>query len=108
MPHAIPIKIPEPEYLQLHAASQWLCAGDRDQFLSAVAEALAGQAIGPGSTGRAIALAFRAFYRPIEVPDEPQLLRKLTYGERKLEKKFEEIFDGNGVPRGRRQRSDAR
>jgi hypothetical protein len=71
VPHAI-LKIPEREYLQLHAASQWLSAGDREQFLSAVADALAGQAIGPGSTCRAIALAFRAFYRPIEVEERPQ------------------------------------
>jgi hypothetical protein len=100
--HAI-LEIPEPEYQQLHAAAQWLCAGDREQFLSAVAEALAGQAIGPGSTCRAIALAFRAFYRPIEVPDEPQHYRKLACG-----KKLEAKYDAIEAHRQRRQRSDAR
>jgi len=69
---------------------------------------LAGQAIGPGSTCRAVYAAFAAYYKPIEVEEPPEPLRKLSRGERKLEKKFEEIFDANGSPRGRRQRSDAR
>jgi hypothetical protein len=103
VPHAIPIKIPEPEYLQLHAASQWLCSGDRDQFLSAVVDALDGQAIGPGSTCRAIAFAFRAFYRPIEVEEPPEPLRKLVRGSNKLEAKYAAL-EAN---RQRRQRVDA-
>jgi hypothetical protein len=103
VPHAI-LKIPEREYLQLHAASQWLSAGDREQFLSAVADALAGQAIGPGSTCRAIALAFRAFYRPIEVEESPKPLRKLSRGERRLEKHYAAL-EAN---RTRRDRSDVR
>jgi hypothetical protein len=92
VPHATPIKIPEPEFSQLHAAAQWLCAADRDLFLAAVADALAGQAIGPGSTCRAIALAFRTFYRPIEVGDhEANPLRKISYGGRKLEKQYDAL-----------------
>jgi hypothetical protein len=104
VPHAIPIQIPEREYLQLHAASQWLCVGDRDQFLCAVADALAGQAIGPGSTCRAITQAFKAFYQPIEVPEEPRQLRKLECGERRYEAKLD-VLEAH---RTRRQRSDAR
>jgi hypothetical protein len=104
--HAIPVS--ETQFLQISAAAQWLCPPDRDQFWATVAAELAGcETIGEGTIARVIAKAFKAFYRPIE-PEEPQQLRKLTYGERKLEKKFDEIFDGDGAPRGRRQRSDAR
>lgn len=87
MPHAIPIKIPEREFSQLHAAAQWLYAADRALFLAAVADALAGQAIGPGSTCRAIALAFRAFYRPIEIGDEPQHFAKFDRGKQRFPKR---------------------
>jgi hypothetical protein len=102
------IPISEHQFLSIAAAASWLCPSDRDHFWAAVAAELAGREIGEGAIARAIRRAFRIFYKPIEVPDEPHQLRKLTYGERKLEKKFEEILDGNGAPRGRRQRSDAR
>jgi hypothetical protein len=104
VPHATPIKIPELEFTQLHAAAQWLCPADRNQFLAAVASELAGRELGEGATARAIARAFKAFYRPIEVPDEPQQLRKLTYGSNKLAAKY----DTREAHRQRRQRSDAR
>jgi hypothetical protein len=104
MPRASQIRIPEREFLQLHAAAKWLCAADRNQFLYAVADALAGQAIGPGSTCRAVYAAFAAYYHPIEVPDQPEQLRKLTRGSNKLEAKYEAL-EAN---RQRRQRVDAR
>jgi hypothetical protein len=106
--YATPIPIPEHQFLLIAVAASWLRPSDRDQFWAAIAAELAGREIGEGVIARAIRRAFRIFYKPIEVPDEPQQLRKLTRGQRKLEKKFEEIFDGNGVPRGRRQRIDAR
>jgi hypothetical protein len=101
--HATPIEIPEHQFLQLHNAAGWLCPSDRDQFLDATARALAGQEIGPGSVTRAIRQAFRTFYQPIEIPEEPQQLRKLSYGSNKLAAKFDAIEAG----RQRRQRSDA-
>jgi hypothetical protein len=104
MPRASQIRIPEREFLQLHAAAKWLCAADRNQFLSAVADALAGQAIGPGSTCRAVYAAFAAYYRPIEVEEPPAPLRKLSRGERKLEKHYAAL-EAN---RTRRERSDVR
>ena len=104
MPHAIPIKIPEPEFLQICAASVWLCPPDRDAFWSAVVAALDDHEVGPGSVARAVHAAFAAYYRPIEVPEEPQQLRKLTYGARKLEKRY----DALELHRVRRQRVDAR
>jgi hypothetical protein len=103
VPHAIPIKIPEREFSQLHAAAQWLCPADRDQFWAAIAAELAGREIGEGAIARAVAKAFKAFYRPIEVPEEPQQLRKLTYGANKLAAHFDHI-EAN---RQRRQRADA-
>jgi hypothetical protein len=106
--HATPIPIPEHQFLLIAAAASWLCPSDRDQFWAAIAAELAGCEIGEGAIARAVRCAFRIFYKPIEVPDEPHQLRKLTYGERKLEQRYEEIFDGNGAPRSRRQRSDAR
>ena len=104
MPHAIPIKIPEPEFLQICAASGWLCPPDRDAFWSAVVAALDDHEIGPGAVTRAVYAAFAAYYRPIAVPDEPRLLRKVTSGAHKLEAHFDRI-EAN---RQRRQRSDAR
>ena len=103
MPHAIPIKIPEPEYLQFHAAARWLAPPDRNAFVAAVANTLVGQAIGPGYVARAIADAFRAFYRPIEVSDEPKLLAKLNH-----ERRFEAELERREAHRTRRLRSDAR
>jgi hypothetical protein len=104
VPHATPIKIPEPEFLQICAASVWLCPPDRDAFWSAVVTALDDREVGPGSVARAVYAAFAAYYKPIEVPDEPRLLRKVTYGSNKLAAKYDAI-EAN---RQRRQRVDAR
>ena len=99
------IPVSETQFLQISAAAQWLCPPDRDQFWAAVAAELAGyETIGEGTVARVIAKAFKAFYRPIEVPEEPQLLRKLTYGSNKLEAKL----DALEAHRVRRQRADAR
>ena len=97
------LSIPEREFLQLQAAAQWLAPPDRDEFVAAVADALVGQAIGPGSVARAIAQAFKVFYRPIEVSDEPKLLARLDH-----ERRFEAKLDALEAHRTRRERSDAR
>jgi hypothetical protein len=101
--HATPIKIPEPSFLQICAASQWLCAGpDRDAFwLRVRAELEALPELGEGVIARSIAGAFKTFYRPIEVPLEPLQLRKLDVGSRKLEAKFEAL-EAHRVRRPRR------
>ena len=89
MPHAIPIQIPERQFLQICAASVWLSPPDRDAFWSAVVAALDDHEIGPGSVARAISFAFSAYYKPIEIDEPPQQLRKLTYGSNKLEAKYD-------------------
>ncbi len=104
MLRATAIPIPETEFLQLCAASTWLCPADRDQFFAAIADALAGHEIGPGSTGRAICAAFEKFYQPIDVPDEPKPLRKLEVGTNKLGT----LYDLHEARRMRRLRVDAR
>ena len=101
MRSAIPVS--ETQFLQISAAAQWLCPPDRDQFWAAVAAELAGREIGEGAIARAVAKAFRAFYRPIEVPDEPKLLAKLDHG-----RKFEAKLDHLEAHRVRRQRADVR
>jgi hypothetical protein len=53
---------------------------------------------------RAVYAAFAAYYRPIEVPEEPNQLRKLSYGSNKLAAKY----DALEANRQRRQRADAR
>ena len=103
MPHAIPIKISEHQFLQICAASAWLSPPDRDAFWSAVVAALDNHEIGPGSVARAISSAFSAHYKPIEIEEPPQQLRKLIRGSNKLETHFDHI-EAN---RQRRQRSDA-
>ena len=103
MPHAIPIKIPECQFLQICAASVWLSPPDRNAFWSAVVAALDEHEIGPGSVARAVSSAFSAYYKPIEIEESPQQLRKLTRGSNKLEVRFDRI-EAN---RQRRQRSDA-
>jgi hypothetical protein len=57
-----------------------------------------------GSVARAVYAAFAAYYRPIEVPEEPNQLRKLSYGSNKLAAKY----DALEANRQRRQRADAR
>jgi hypothetical protein len=100
---AIPVS--ETQFLQISAAAQWLCPPDRDQFWAVVAAELAGcETTGEGTIARVIAKAFKAFYRPIEVPEEPQLLRKLDRGDRRYEAKLD-VLEAH---RMRRQQSDAR
>jgi hypothetical protein len=103
VPHAIPIKIPEHQFLQICAASAWLSPSDRDAFWSTVVAALEDHEIGPASVARAVSSAFSAYYKPIEIEESPQQLRKLTRGSNKLEARFDHI-EAN---RQRRQRSDA-
>jgi hypothetical protein len=63
------ILVPETSYLKIANAAQWLCPTDRDQFMAAVAEELAGRELGDGLITRAIAKAFRQFYRPLQISE---------------------------------------
>jgi hypothetical protein len=101
---AIPVS--EQQFLQISKAASWLCPADRDQFVAAVASELSGREVGEGVVARAISKAFRAFYRPIEIEEPPQQLRKLTYGANKLEEKYAALEANR--QRRQRQRVDAR
>jgi hypothetical protein len=98
------IPVPESQFLQICSATEWLAVSDRPAFWAAVAAALSDQELGPGAITRAVYAAFAAYYHPIEVPDEPEQLRKLTRGSNKLAAKYDAI-EAN---RQRRQRADAR
>jgi hypothetical protein len=66
MPSTIPI--PETSYLRIcHAASQLNCA-DRAAFAAAVREALGDQPADEGAIARAVAVAFRAYWRAPQLP----------------------------------------
>jgi hypothetical protein len=64
MPAAIPLS--EAQFLKIQNAAQWLCPADRDEFWAAVAAELAGHELGDGLVTRAIAKAFRQFYKPLQ------------------------------------------
>jgi hypothetical protein len=98
------IPVDETQFLQISAASQWVGPGDRPAFWASIAAALGDQELGPGAITRAVYAAFAVYYEPIEVEEEPQQLRKLTYGSNKLEAKL----DALEANRTRRQRSDTR
>jgi hypothetical protein len=53
--------------MQVIAASQWLCPADRDQFWSAIVTDLKDCAGTDAEVTRAIAKAFRVFYRPLSL-----------------------------------------
>jgi len=53
--------------LQIAAAAQWLCPLDRDQFWAAVAKDLKGSEVTDAGVTKAIARAFRVFYRPLSL-----------------------------------------
>lgn len=100
-----PLEIPEGSYLLVCSAATWLCAADRDPFwLQVRAELEALPELGESVIARSIAAAFEKFYRPIEIPDEPNLLGKLTRGSNRFAAKL----DALEARRVRRQRSDTR
>jgi hypothetical protein len=53
------------------SAAAMLPPADRENFLAAVARELAGHEVGPGAEHRAVAVAFRAFFKPPEIPQVP-------------------------------------
>jgi hypothetical protein len=84
-PKSPPYRIPELRFLQLAHASQWLCPADRDQFWSLIADEL--QQLhepGEGIVCRVIASAFLRLFRGFDVPDEPNLLGKISHGPRSV------------------------
>jgi hypothetical protein len=60
-----PIRLSDDELTAVFRAARPLAARDRDGFLQAVADALAGCAmIGPGAVDRAVRLAQKRFFDP--------------------------------------------
>jgi hypothetical protein len=96
MPHATPILVSEAQFARICATANWLPPPDRQPFLLAVVRALDGE-VDEGSLARAIRVAFRAYFRPPEIPHEPQQLKKIDYrGGR------EEAIEANRQLRSRR------
>jgi hypothetical protein len=67
----MPISLSDRQSLTVTNAAAALCPADRDPFYQAVAHQLAGHEIGDGSVHRAVAVAFKAFWQPPEVPHTP-------------------------------------
>jgi hypothetical protein len=59
------VLVPETSFLQIHNASLQVNCADRAAFLVAVRDALGDQ---PGAIGRAIAVAFRTYWRAPQLP----------------------------------------
>jgi hypothetical protein len=56
--------------LRVANAAGWLSPADRDLFWAEVARAFEGRReIGDGELGRAIAIAFKAFYKPLQLSE---------------------------------------
>ena len=92
-------------YVVLPNATLWLCPPDRDQFWTLIADELRQVAEpGEGVVCRVIASAFLRLFRGLDVPDEPNLLGKITRGAGRYEAKLDAI----DAHRTRRERSDAR
>src|SRR5262245_4382835 len=91
MPHAIPVS--ESAFLQIVNAGTWLAPADRSAFYAQVVAEIAGRPIGEGAVSLAIAKAFKAFYRPIEVDPstDAKPLRRLTRGSQKLDARYAAI-----------------
>jgi hypothetical protein len=62
------ILIPETSYLQIHNAASQLNCADRAAFVAAVRDALGDQPPNEGAIGRAIAVAFRSYWRAPQLP----------------------------------------
>jgi len=74
------ISVSENQFSAILNAASALCPSDRDQFLAAVAHELAAMPeLGDGAVARAIAGAFKEFFRPPESTHPP-----LHFGRRNL------------------------
>ena len=67
----MPIRLSDRQSLAVDNAALALPLADRDAFYQAVAAQLAGREIGDGIVARAVAVAFRAFWKPPEIPQTP-------------------------------------
>ena len=67
----MPIRLSDNQSLAVDNAALALPLADRDGFRQAVADQLAGHEIGDGIVARAVAAAFRTFWRPPELPHTP-------------------------------------
>ena len=99
-----PVALSEQQMLALLAASHPLPADSRSAFLEHCARELAAlPELGEGAIARAITGRFHSFFRPSEIPEEPQQLRKLSFGSNKLATRYDVLE----ARRTRRERSDA-
>jgi hypothetical protein len=64
----MPICLSDRQSLAVTSAAAALPAADRPAFYDAVARQLAGQELGDGAVHRAVAAAFQAFWKPLELP----------------------------------------
>ena len=67
----MPIRLSDNQSLRVDNAASALPMADRDGFRQAVAAQLAGHEIGDGAVHRAVATAFKHFWRPPELPHTP-------------------------------------
>jgi hypothetical protein len=65
------ITLSEHQSLAVTRAAAALPVADRDPFLAAVAEALAGHELGDGAVHRAVRTAFAAYWKPPQAPHTP-------------------------------------
>jgi hypothetical protein len=65
----VSIAIPEPNYVQICAASEWLNPASRRTFLLETAAALTGVEIAEGSVARIVAQIFLAHFVPPETDE---------------------------------------
>jgi hypothetical protein len=74
-----PLRIPEPNYLQIANAAQWLCTqAEREAFALEVRNELERIELGEGSIARAIAAVFlRHFNPPADAGDDLLVPRQL-------------------------------
>jgi hypothetical protein len=82
-----PLRIPEPNYLQIANAAQWLCTqAEREAFVGEIYRELAaqGEGIGEGAIARVVAAAFSRHFDPPHGTDDnllvPRQLRKPKRG----------------------------
>ena len=67
----MPIRLSDHQSLAVDNAALALPIADRDGFYQAVADQLVGHEIGDGIVHRAVAAAFRTFWRPPDIPHTP-------------------------------------
>ena len=65
------ISVSEIQWLQIANAAEALSPADREPFVTRIARELEGKPIGEGTVARAVAISFKAFFIPPEIPHLP-------------------------------------